>query len=732
MKFSWKIFFITFLIIITSFGAGGFLLINTVFTNTLNNRIDSAKKNNNYITTALSVYADNNLPTYGNLEYLRVSAIGFAKQIAGNSDSKIKIGSINELSFSAENEFAHGMSVNSRKSRVVTENKKYYIQTISKIQLVTKSCYIETVDNITSVYSDRDMYCTIYQFILIGVALFASILLVIFSKLLTRPLVKLKDASKEVAKGNFNMRVKESHGITSSTEITELSQSFNTMADYVEDYIEQLKLATQNRDNFIADFTHELKTPLTSVIGYADMLRSYEMEPKQRRECADLIYKEGSRLEALSLNLLNLIVLKNDEIKTVNIKTDIIADDIKKSVLFILKKYGVKLKLNVEKAEVNAEPSLLKTLLYNLIDNACKASESGKPVTLTGYVDSDRYRFCVTDSGCGIAEDDLAKITEPFYMVDKSRSRSMGGAGLGLSICNEIAKLHGSTLEIVSEVGKGTDISFTVSLADNSEEVRILKMKFNLKKSAKYIICTLLTLTVVATVVFLPRFYYSVTDNRDSVGNTAETFKLTADITTLSGGEFLKLVSSEDTVWVLQNNAPKAETVISYAKKAISNLANSLKDTNLFSNIAGYIPQFFTFDSCSGYKLTMRGTLDGNVIVSSDIMFVACNYAKEGARYGLNITMLFDTETFTIYELNIDTTYLSDSGTESENPLYSVIPYSDSYEQELSDALIKYWGVSSDSITVNVSPESFSINICPQPFLEYSKINNEQFDYYVL
>ena len=255
-------------------------------------------------------------------------------------------------------------------------------------------------------------------------------------------------------------------------------------------------------------------------------------------------------------------------------------------------------------------------------------------------------------------------------------------------------------------------------------------MKFNFKKSAKYIICTLLTLTVVATVVFLPRFYYSVTDNRDSVGNTAETFKLTADITTLSGGEFLKLVSSEDTVWVLQNNAPKTETVISYAKKAISNLANSLKDTKLLSNITGYIRQFFTFDSCSGYKLTMRGTLDGNVIVSSDFMFVTCNYAKEGAQYGISITMLFDTETFTIYELNINTTYLTDSGTESEIPL--CFPYSDSYEKELSDALIKYWGVSSDSITVNVSPESFSINICAQPFLEYSKINNEQFDYYGL
>lgn len=267
-------------------------------------------------------------------------------------------------------------------------------------------------------------------------------------------------------------------------------------------------------------------------------------------------------------------------------------------------------------------------------------------------------------------------------------------------------------------------------------------MKFNLKKSAKYIICTLLTLTVVATVVFLPRFYYSVTDNRGSVGNTAETFKLTADITTLSGGEFLKLISSEDTVWVLQNNAPKTETVISYAKKALSNLANSLKDTKLFSNIAGYIRPFFTLDSCSGYKLTMRGTLDGNVIVSSDFMFVTCNYAKEGAQYGLNITMLFDMETFTIYELNIDTTYLTDSVTGSEisipysdsyeQELYGRTEYSDSYRQELYDALIKYWGVSSDSITVKASSESFSINICSQPFLEYSKINNEQFDYYVL
>lgn len=91
-----------------------------------------------------------------------------------------------------------------------------------------------------------------------------------------------------------------------------------------------------------------------------------------------------------------------------------------------------------------------------------------------------------------------------------------------------------------------------------------------------------------------PRFYYSVTDNRGSVGNTAETFKLTADITTLSGGEFLKLISSEDTVWVLQNNAPKTETVISYAKKALSNLANSLKDKIIFQYCRLHSAVFYT------------------------------------------------------------------------------------------------------------------------------------------
>ena len=459
MKFSWKIFFITFLIIITSFGVGGFLLINTVFTNTLNNRIDSAKKNNNYITTALSVYADNNKPTYGNWEYLRTSAIGFAKQIAGNSDSKSKIGSINELSFSAENEFAHGMSVNSRKSRIVTENKKYYIQTISKIQLVTASCYIETVDDITSVYSDRDMYCTIYQFILIGVALFASILLVIFSKLLTRPLVKLKDASKEIAKGNFNMRVKESHGITSSTEITELSQSFNTMADYVEDYIEQLKLAAQNRDNFIADFTHELKTPLTSISGFAEIIMNGIAKPEDVRHFAENIYNESARLITLVGDIIKISQL--DEGLVGAEKTDVdlleIARKTANSLQSVASKNDITISVAGESSCVKGVYDIIDEMVYNLCDNAVKYNRPGGSVDIT----VENKTITVADTGIGIPLSSQPRVFERFYRVDKSHSKEIGGTGLGLSIVKHAAIYHGAKIDLESVENVGTKIKIS-------------------------------------------------------------------------------------------------------------------------------------------------------------------------------------------------------------------------------------------------------------------------------
>ena len=124
----------------------------------------------------------------------------------------------------------------------------------------------------------------------------------------------------------------------------------------------------------------------------------------------------------------------------------------------------------LEKDSVICEPSLLKTLIINLMDNGCKASEKGSRVTVVGKREQGFYVIQVIDHGMGIPEDEIKKITEPFYMVDKSRARKQGGTGLGLALCSKIALIHGTSLEITSQLGKGTTVSFKLKRADTSNE----------------------------------------------------------------------------------------------------------------------------------------------------------------------------------------------------------------------------------------------------------------------
>lgn len=462
MKFSWKIFIVSFLIIIVSFGTGGFVLVNSVFTSSLNTKIESVCQSNAYATT--SFYSMNvNVQASGyNSGFIDYTIANFTKQLSSSSDNtKVDIGDKSIVTVYNDGGFAEEVKENERIYRI-TENKgRKYLQVVSLVNILSMDYYVQSIADITSVYEDRDNYFRVYQIILMCVAFGASLILLIFSRLITRPLVRLTQTANEITEGNFEKRAKPS----STKEIYELANSFNTMTQAVESYIEELNEEVRRRDDFVSAFTHELKTPLTSVIGYADMLRSYELDADKRRSCADNIYKEGKRLESLSVNLLDLFVLKHTDVEMREIAVNIIESETKNAVLFLLEKYGVTLETEFEKAIIVAEPSLLKTLIYNLIDNSCKASEKGGKILVRGACQGGRYAICVGDYGRGIPKEELAKITEPFYMVDKSRARSMGGAGIGLALCNEIARLHGSSLKIKSEVGVGTVISFDVPMA---------------------------------------------------------------------------------------------------------------------------------------------------------------------------------------------------------------------------------------------------------------------------
>ncbi len=287
--------------------------------------------------------------------------------------------------------------------------------------------------------------------------LLGALVMALFSFAITKPINRLTRSTRRFAEGNLGERIPEKGG----DEIGELSKSFNSMADTIESTISGLELAAKQKDDFTSSFAHELKTPLTSVIGYADMIyQKKELSPDEVHEAAGYILNEGMRLEALSLKLMELIVLEKQDFTLVEMRADEVMEDIAATAAPMLEKKGAELSLSVAADYVRIEFDLFKTLMLNLIDNAAKAG--AEHIAVEGSKKGGSYVVGVADDGGGIPEDQLERITEAFYMVDKSRSRKEHGAGLGLAIASRIAAVHGTELKFESEVGKGTRVSFAL------------------------------------------------------------------------------------------------------------------------------------------------------------------------------------------------------------------------------------------------------------------------------
>lgn len=465
MRFAWKIFLTAFTVIILSFGVGGFVLVNTVFQGRLDGEIDAALENNQYLCTSLNAIISSSGSGY--TEYL---ISNFSKQISAQSGTnRLFAGAKEKTAYYDEASFVNTLEAGQRSYHIVQNDDGFFVHVVSRLMFNTCDTYIETLADITDVYQSRENNILLYRFLLLGVALFSSALLFVMALYVTRPLKKLSAMAKQISYGEFEKRIDIHSKGMQTKEIQELSRNFNRMAAHIESYIDELKDENVRRDDFVSSFTHELKTPLTSIIGYADLLRSYDLPLAERRSSAEYIYREGKRLESLSVHLLNLIVVKKNEFEKIPISVEKLFFEIQNSVRFLLKKYGLSCRFEIEPCVILAEASLLKTLIYNLIDNACKASEQGQSMTVCGSINGRRYCIEVRDNGRGIPVEEISRITEPFYMVDKSRARKQGGAGIGLALCQEIAKVHGSELTIDSHLGRGTAIGFDVEVFVDEE-----------------------------------------------------------------------------------------------------------------------------------------------------------------------------------------------------------------------------------------------------------------------
>ena len=284
--------------------------------------------------------------------------------------------------------------------------------------------------------------------------------MLLISYFVSRPVRTLTKATQLIEEGQYDVRA----DVKSLDEIGDLAISFNAMAESIEQKVSTLEGYAKQQKDFVANFSHELKTPMTSIIGYADMLRSAELDEEDAFMASNFIFSEGKRLEALSLKLMDLVVLDKNEFELTRGYARRVLGHVIAVVTPMLEQHGLTLETSIEQYQILYEKDLLLTLITNLIDNARKASESGKTIELTGRKQEGRYRSTVTDHGIGIPEEELNRITEAFFMVDKSRSRAQHGAGLGLAIGNKIAQLHGSELHFESKVGEGTSVWFDLPM----------------------------------------------------------------------------------------------------------------------------------------------------------------------------------------------------------------------------------------------------------------------------
>ena len=334
---------------------------------------------------------------------------------------------------------------------------RHALQVTGSLPLQNLAVELDGLYPIEAAYEALHVHQRIYRESFCLTLLLGGMLAFALSRLLTRPLSALSAASRRIADGELTYRADDSGG----DEFAALAGDFNLMADELAAKIEALTDAMRRQEEFTGAFAHEMKTPMTSIIGYADILRSRNLSETERRKASNYIFTESKRLEQLSVKLLDLLVLRRRDFPLKSTDISRLTAEVVRGMAPMLKKQQIVISGSGEAGERLAEPDLLKTLVMNLIDNARKAMPDGGTIVVRQTLSERGFAIAVADTGCGMAPEELQKITEAFYRVDKSRSRAQGGVGLGLAICEEIAALHNGTLAFTSEQGKGTTVTLT-------------------------------------------------------------------------------------------------------------------------------------------------------------------------------------------------------------------------------------------------------------------------------
>ncbi|GMK44627.1 two-component sensor histidine kinase [Paenibacillus glycanilyticus] len=468
MKLWLKVFWCTFLLFEVLFNASSFYLIKHNFNQNLVREVDRGLADQHILSDQIEA----NWSYINNLNQLLNTAKDDAGDFLRRNAAKY-LSSYNPGKVSVEIKDAGGQTVFTNYADTIAGQRpelevkspsdtKYIIRSVSHksvmfvtglVRLSGQDFKLTYIQDLTDIYEDKNEQIRNFIKINIGITLILAAGLYGLIRFLTRSIRMLAKSAQTIASGQYTHRVH----VLSKDEVGLLSEQFNRMAEAIEEKVNALETSASNKERFIHYLTHELKTPLTSIIGYADLLRATTYNEEVFYKSLDYIYGEGKRLERLAFKLMDLILVENSQPR---MTAEDIGQVLERTAEFMrprLEKEEIHLSVTVEPLILPMEKDLIQIAATNLIDNSIKASKAGSSIVLHGYRTEDaRYAIEVQDEGIGIPEQDIAKVLEPFFKGDPIRSHTNHGAGLGLAICSEIVRLHKGEIHIDSRLNKGT------------------------------------------------------------------------------------------------------------------------------------------------------------------------------------------------------------------------------------------------------------------------------------
>lgn len=304
-----------------------------------------------------------------------------------------------------------------------------------------------------------------YQSLAFGCAGIASVLLcilaMIFAGILTHPIRNLTHAAQALAKHTGQ---EIPLPVARRDEIGALAQAFSDMQEAIQTRENKLRDESNSRQALLDALAHEMRTPLTSLLGNARLLQG-ELPTEERKRIADSMAREIYRLSDMDQQLMKLTTLRHENIESESVSILSILNDTAERLN--QQADGITIEVTGQDSILYGDRELLSLLSDNLTANAIHASEPGMKILLI----AESHGFSVQDQGIGMTEETIQRACEPFWKADKARTRSQGGAGLGLSLCQQIAELHQGTLSFDSSPGVGTKVIFTTSIQPVDDSV---------------------------------------------------------------------------------------------------------------------------------------------------------------------------------------------------------------------------------------------------------------------